>query len=68
MKFTEKERAERCLKYYGDIFDVHTMTEMRKINRRANKRAKAIAKAKKEADRAATREAQRILGQIGLAK
>lgn len=64
MKPKQRARAVKCLKYYGDIFGITTVTEMDKRIRKVNARAKAMEKEKNDEDKRSEKEALRILRKV----
>lgn len=60
MKPKQRKRAEKCLKYYGDIFNIRKISEMDKKVREVNARAERMEKEKTDANKRAEKEALKI--------
>lgn len=61
MRPRETRRAERCLKYYGDIFGIKTKTAMDLKCREANKRRREMIKERKNENKRIEKETARLL-------
>lgn len=63
MKRKQRERAERCLKYFGDVFEIRNVTGMDKKVREIEKRAKQMEKRKANESKQIEKDVLRIMRQ-----